>query len=112
LKDKEQLGSRLKRRAKSIACGYDIITDEGLLYRGAIESSSDDLISLRKRLMRRYDIPKYLIGTDREQRRLLIASWILIEIADDVHSKYHELILSLVEEYPTCDLLKTDVRYI
>lgn len=36
LKDKIQMQNRFKRRAKNIKTKYDIITDEGLLYRGII----------------------------------------------------------------------------
>ena len=105
LKDKVQLANRIKRRAKNIAKPYDIITEEGLLYRGAIYSAKN-LEGLRKKLIKDYKIPSHLIGKDKKRKRLLIAPGVIDKIKDK------KLRLALVEEYPTYDCFNISTEFL
>ncbi|MDD5111876.1 MAG: radical SAM protein [Candidatus Altiarchaeota archaeon] len=133
LKDKVQLGNRLKRRAKNAAKEYDITTKEGLFVRGAIylpellpsfkyQKTLDSLTSKQsfgylKRLMaakamlkRKYNLPTELIGIDRQRFRLLTGAWIVEELAPSL--KESGLKPAVVEEYPTWDALCVDLRFL
>jgi len=105
LKDRVQLANRIKRRAKNIAKPYDILTEEGLLYRGAVYSTKN-LEKLRKKLIKKYKIPSKLIERDEKRKRLLIAPWVLGNIKDE------QLKLALVEEYPTYDCLNISTEFL
>ena len=81
LKDKVQLGERIKRRAKNAKKEYDLVDEEGMLIRGAIYGKN--LNVLRKELMREFDIPSNLIEVDKDKKRLLLAAWIADELKKD-----------------------------
>ena len=114
LKDKVQLGNRLKLRAKNVAKKYDVITPDGTLFRGIIcldgmkpamkiskkinrTKKIKELQKLRKELMDEYEIPAILIEVDKERLQLLTASWIIDEL--DLPNS------ALIEEFPTEDRL-------
>ena len=100
-KDSVQLRRRIMRRAKSIARPGDLITGEGTLLKGTIETGR---ITEAERLLRdQYDVPKKLIFHDRQKRRLEVAPWVLEEISSELpYDSY------LVEEYPTADRLEVE----
>jgi len=130
LKDGVQLRNRLKRRAKNAAKESDIITEDGLLIRGAIylpESlPSFDYHRMLERMpnakktrmaktlrlaalkiRRKFNIPSTLIAVERERLRILTGAWIVEEIAGEL--KDMGLRPAVVEEYPTWDALITDL---
>jgi len=131
LKDKVQLGNRLKRRARNAAKDFDITTKEGLLVRGAVylpdlypsfsynrkiqNLNASQKVNYLRRLTRiasilakEYKIPESLLAIDRQRIRLLTGAWILEEIASDL--KQQGLKPAIVEEYPTWDALCVDLR--
>lgn len=133
LKDRVQLGNRLKRRAKNASMEYDITTKEGLFIRGAVylpdlypsfnyqkkiqNLSIEQKNSYLKRLGRTasmmkkdYNIPEKLISIDHHRLRILTGAWILEEIAENL--KEDGLKPSIVEEYPTWDALCVDLRFL
>jgi len=104
LKDRVQLGERIKRRAKNIAKPYDLIDKEGILIRGAIYGNN--LINLRKKLMKEFEIPADLIEIDKNKQRLLTGAWIIEELKDKLKNK--GLKIAIVKEYPTWDRLEIE----
>jgi len=131
LKDAVQLRNRIKLRAGNVAKEYDIITDEGLLVRGAIYlpelSPSFDYAgkirrigkSARKRILAalerkkaelygRFGVPKSLMEIDERKLRILSGAWIAEELAKEIKSI--GLAPAVVEEYPTWDGLCVDLR--
>ena len=95
-------------RAKNVKKDYDIITNEGMLFRGVIFCKKPKKIM--KDLMKEYDIPKNLIEFDKKNDRLLTATWILDELKKDLKKK--GLNIALTEEYPTYDQLEVMVDYL
>jgi hypothetical protein len=108
LKDKVQLGERIKKRAKNIAKKYDLVDEEGILIRGAIYCRNP--VKVRKELMKEFDIPAELIEIDNKRGRLLTGAWIIDEIKEEL--KARRLKIAIVEEYPTWDRLQLTVNYI
>ena len=131
LKDGVQLRNRLKRRAKNVAKEYDIITNEGLLIRGAVylpktlpsfdyrnrvdNMRAKDKVAHRKRLQevlsrmrREYRLPAKLAEVDGERLRILTGAWVVEELADEL--KNLGLKPTVIEEYPTWDRLIIDLR--
>lgn len=100
-KDSVQLRKRIMRRAENVALPLDIITDEGTLYKGVIES--EDLEEVLMVLNQGFDVPPELMRIDLEKRRVEVAAWVLEEIANEL-----ELPAFLVEEYPTADRLEVE----
>jgi hypothetical protein len=104
-KDSIQLKNRIKRRAKSIARPYDVITEDGTILRGAIYTKKS-LKETEKFIRTTYNIPKMLIEIDEEKRRINIAAWVLQEIAENL--KRQGFKCYMVEEYPTADRLEVE----
>ncbi len=100
-KDAVQLKNRIMRRAKNVAGDWEIITEEGTLYKGIIEAP--ELEKLRDKIVESYDIPNELLNLDYEKSRLEIAPWVL----EEIHGKI-EYPCYLVEEYPTADRLEVE----
>lgn len=100
-KDGVQLKNRITRRAHNVAGDWEMITNEGTLYKGVIEGQ--DLEELKVELKKLFDVPDKLLNLDYEKSRLEIAPWVLVEIASDI-----ELPCFLVEEYPTADRLEVE----
>lgn len=103
LKDKIQLSKRIKLRSKSVAKPYDIISDEGMLFRGEI-CSDKNLNAVSNKLKKEFSIPDDLIEVDKKNSRILIAPWIANELKGKL--KKLNLKVALVEEYPTWDDLE------
>lgn len=98
-KDGVQLRNRLKRRAKNVARAYDVMTGDGTIVRGIVES--DDPVALAEDLAGRFDIPEGLIGV--RHGRVEVAPWVLQEIAGEIAEPAF-----IVEEYPTEDRLEVE----
>jgi pyruvate formate-lyase activating enzyme-like uncharacterized protein len=100
-KDKVQLRNRIMRRARSIAEPMDIITSEGMLLKGVIESH--DFTTVVRTLTEDLQVPEGLIRIDLKMNRVEVASWVLQDIAKRLPWKCY-----LVEEYPTADRLEVE----
>jgi pyruvate formate-lyase activating enzyme-like uncharacterized protein len=109
LKDKVQLSKRIKLRSKKAAKPYDIVSDEGMLFRGAIYLSGN-LDNAVKKLKKEFGIPDELIEIDKRNKRILTASWIVSEIKRELKKKGLEI--ALVEEYPTWDMLEVSKTWL
>lgn len=106
LKDKIQMGNRIKKRARKARKEYDLITKEGMLIRGVIYGKN--LSKLRKELMKEFKIPASLIEV--EDGRILTGAWITNELQKELKKK--KLKISIVEEYPTWDKFPISETYI
>ncbi|GIU70207.1 MAG: hypothetical protein KatS3mg002_1443 [Candidatus Woesearchaeota archaeon] len=123
LKDKVQLGERLKKRAVNTSKKFDIITYDGTLLRGAIylekpgfnykknlESVKNKdlilkrLISIREQMIKDYSIPKSLIEVDPHKLRIITNIGIVNMLVKDL--KLKKLIPAIVEQYPTYDQME------
>jgi len=133
LKDKFQIGNRLKRRAKNTKKSYDYVTEEGLLIRGAIyleelkptfkftkkistltPQRKKQLIQLLKRekkqLQKEFEIPNELLFIDEKKLRILTSTQIVEELKTEIKRK--KLIPTIVEEYPTWDQLTVELQFL
>jgi len=106
LKDKVQLANRIKRRAKNVKKPYDVITNEGLLQRGAIYTKTPK--KLRKQLIKEFKIPAKLI--EAENKRILTGDWIVTKLRKELKKK--KLKIAIVEEYPTWDCLNITTEFL
>ncbi|MBN2881520.1 radical SAM protein [Candidatus Woesearchaeota archaeon] len=123
VKDKEQLSSRIKRRAKNAHKDYDYVTEEGMLIRGAIYpilipefnykqkieklmtiKNKNKLVKIKEELEKKFEIPNNLIDIDYSRLRILIAPWIL----EEINIKYKA---AIVTEYPTQDQTPIELEY-
>ncbi|MCK4444417.1 MAG: radical SAM protein [Thermoplasmata archaeon] len=100
-KDGVQLKNRIMRRAKNVAGDWEMITPEGTLLKGVVETP--DLEDLKRDLMKMFDVPEELLNMDYEKSRVEVAPWVLQEIYNDI-----EFPCFLVEEYPTADRLEVE----
>ncbi|MBU0763159.1 MAG: radical SAM protein [Candidatus Altiarchaeota archaeon] len=127
LKDGVQLKNRLRKRAKNVAKDYDVVTEEGLLIRGAVylkgwlpsygykRRMKKQSISSRKRTMelayllgKKYAIPDNLVEADLTRGRVLTGAWVVENLSGEL--KKEGYLPAVVEEYPTWDSLITDLR--
>lgn len=99
-KDQVQLRERLKRRAKRTARPMDLITSEGMVLLGVIET--DDLEGA-VRSLEEQEVPPELFYLDEKRKRLEVASWVLENLASVLPFRCY-----LVEEYPTADRLEVE----
>jgi len=107
-KDSVQLKNRLLRTAKNVAKDYEIVTGEGLLFKGIIEAKNKNMKAfenLRKLLIQRYKIPKSLIAVDNEKQRIETS----VDVAKFLAKNHRAsgVKYSMIEEYPTADRLET-----
>lgn len=100
-KDGVQLRRRITRRGRNVRRPHEILTEDGTLLKGVIET--DSIAATAAWLMREYDIPGRLVWCDGQKDRLEIAPWVLEDIAGEV--PYDSFI---VEEYPTADRLEVE----
>lgn len=102
-KDRVQLGNRLLLRAQNIALPFDIVDEEGMITRGVITPKHDACVKLcdvAKDLQEQFDIPQQYMLV--EEKRILIASWIVQEIWSKFDNKESFEAL-IVTHYPTAD---------
>jgi hypothetical protein len=100
-KDQVQLRERLKRRAKRVARPLDLVTGEGMILLGLVETG--DLREAARVLREVHGVPPELIWLDVARGRLEVAPWVLEELAHSLPFKCF-----LVEEYPTADRLEVE----
>jgi len=100
-KDSIQLRRRIMRRARRTALPSDMVTDDGTLLKGVIETSEiDEVMAV---LGDEFNVPSTLMRRDDEKHRVEIAPWILQRISAEL--PYDSFI---VEEYPTADRLEVE----
>jgi hypothetical protein len=100
-KDSVQLRERMKRMAGVVKWSGDVVTGDGTLIRGVIETS--ELERSLSELKRKFNIPGKFIRADQQRNRIEIAPWIAEEIAPEIGTDAF-----IVEEYPTAE--KTEVE--
>ncbi|MFP4142499.1 MAG: radical SAM protein [Thermoplasmata archaeon] len=100
-KDGVQLTNRMKRRAENVARPSDIVTEEGTLIRGIIES--EDAESLSEELRERYDLSDEFIWYDEENDRVVCP----LEVLEEIFPSLDEECFG-VEVYPTSDGLEVE----
>ncbi|MFH1505626.1 MAG: radical SAM protein [archaeon] len=130
LKDKVQLAKRIKRRAKNVAKDFDIITSDGMLFRGAIynrivpgfdyenkikkakdkQKTINKLNKAVKTLRGKHKIPAELFYVDKERLRILTSARISQELSLDI--KKLKLKPSFITEYPTHDSLIIELDFL
>ncbi|MBN1385933.1 radical SAM protein [Candidatus Woesearchaeota archaeon] len=117
LKDKVQMTERIKRRAKNAKRRFDVMLEDGILYRGAFYPGSIksrfhaiDLPKLRKAMVhikKRYEIPNGMIELDQKRARILTSPLFIKELGENKEElgkiKKLGLIPALIKEYPTED---------
>ena len=110
-KDLIQLPNRLYRIAKKVRLLSDVIvpdgSDRGLLIRGVIQSSTNELSYIRHILISKLQIPEELVHLDQEKKRILTNAALLEEMKGEIQMLFPDIILGIVEEYPTHDNLQT-----
>ena len=99
-KDRVQLRNRILRRARNVARAFDVVTSEGMLVKGVIES--DDVRAVTG-MLENLGVPSKMFMYDKEKGRMEIAPWILAEIAEELPWNAYQ-----VEEYPTADRLEVE----
>ncbi len=99
-KDQVQLRERLKRRAKRMARPMDLITSEGMVLLGVIETED---LEAAVRALEEQEVPPELYQLDERRKRLEVAIWVLEDLADVLPFRCY-----LVEEYPTADRLEVE----
>jgi pyruvate formate-lyase activating enzyme-like uncharacterized protein len=110
-KDRQQLTNRIKRRANNTIQPHHVLTDDGTFLIGIIEptykGSMGDLVDVKNRMKKQYEIPDNLIVLNQKLNRLEIAPWVLAELIDeltlDIRSRSF-----IIEEYPTADRLEVE----
>lgn len=100
-KDGVQLRRRILRRGRRVRRPLDILTEDGTLIMGIIETTRP--ASIVHGLKKKYEIPEDLLTINRKKGRVEIASWVLNEIAPELHEDAF-----IIEEYPTADRLEVE----
>lgn len=100
-KDGVQLRRRIMRRGRNIRRPHEILTDDGTLLKGVVETDRPE--EVMRMLTDEHGVPGRLMAVDREMRRLEVAPWVLEELSPEL-----ELDSYLVEEYPTADRLEVE----
>jgi len=100
-KDGVQLRRRIMRRAKNVRKPHEILTKDGTLLKGVIET--ENVAATAAWIMKKFEVPGRLIWSDRQKNRLEIAPWILEKISRKIG-----LPSFIVEEYPTADRLEVE----
>ncbi len=100
-KDGIQLRRRITRRAKNVMRPHEVLTDDGTLLKGVIET--DNVAATAAWILKEFGVPGRLIWSDRQKNRLEIAPWVLEKISRKI-----DLPSFIVEEYPTADRLEVE----
>ncbi|MBD3313210.1 radical SAM protein [Candidatus Woesearchaeota archaeon] len=127
LKDRVQLASRIKLRAKNVKKPFDEMTKEGMLirtaaylpelmpgfgYRKKLEEVKKERFvkqfeTIKKYLMKKYNIPAKMISIDKNKPRILTSKKFGQKI-----KKEDDLKVAVVKEYPTWDQTEIDVKFL
>jgi pyruvate formate-lyase activating enzyme-like uncharacterized protein len=121
LKDRVQLRKRILKRAENAAKKYDIITEEGMLIRGAvylmkpsfgymrkIEKKRKILIPKLKRIMESLNLKNAEL--DQRKCRILMHPEDIEKLSEALKKK--GLVPAIVEEYPTWDALEVEIEFL
>lgn len=110
-KDSIQLPNRLFRIANKVQLPSDVVIsegpDKGLLLRGIIKSPSKDLDLIRHILVTKIQIPEDLLHIDQERDQILTNAALLDEMKERIRKIFPDIVLGIIEEYPTYDRLQT-----
>ncbi len=115
LKDSMQLKNRLKRRAENIKQSYDIVTEDGILVRGAVfgntgkekPSSLISEISGKLKLSTRLFKPAPL-----KARKKGIILYFPAEHSAAIKKAFPGLKIAIVEDYPTWDCMNVETTFL
>jgi hypothetical protein len=103
-KDGVQLKNRIKRRAKNITKDFEIITEEGTILKGIIESSDIKLNEIVHLLKEKFNIgtSKFFVNTNRVE--------IEIKTLKKISKQLNKLGIDsyIIEVYPTADGLEVE----
>ncbi|MBN2251112.1 MAG: radical SAM protein [Candidatus Altiarchaeota archaeon] len=133
LKDKVQLGKRIKKRSRKAATKLDIVTEEGLLIRGVIylketapgfsyrkklasldvkerERLTAKLKSLKDDLVNKFGLSEDEMMVDEHKLRLIASRETVTRFKKELNAE--GLIPAIVEEYPTRDALEVDIEFL
>src|SRR3989338_2948666 len=130
LKDRVQLGNRLKREAKNMKKPFDRIDEDGLLVRGALylpylvpgfgyreklqkcdkNSYIEQLITIAQRLKGEFGLKDEEFYIDGEKPRILLSEKKIRPLSKRL--KENGLIPAVVKEYPTADQLEIEVEFV
>ena len=102
-KDGIQLRRRIMRRAKNVKRPHELLTKDGTLLIGVIET--DKIAATAAWIMNRFDVPGNCIWSNCGRDRLEVAPWVLEEIFEEIEDPAF-----IVEEYPTADRLEVERR--
>ena len=102
LKDGVQLANRIKKRARNVKEDFDIVTDEGMLIRGAVYA--EDLEKAKQ------EIGLKEVKIDKRKHRLLMSKKNVKKFAKQIKKFGYKP--AIVEEYPTWDALEIEVTFI
>ena len=105
-KDGIQLRNRIKRRAKSIAKKYEIITEEGTILRGIVVPLNKTLEQLQAILIEEFSIVEKYLFVNKEKNRIEMPLWILEKLSVELNRQGSQCFM--VEEYPTADQLEVE----
>lgn len=100
-KDGVQLRRRIMRRAKNVRRPHEVLTKDGTLVKGVIETEL--IAATAAYIIDRFGVPGSLLWSDNRKKRLEVAPWVLEEIAPEL-----DLPSYIVEEYPTADRLEVE----
>jgi pyruvate formate-lyase activating enzyme-like uncharacterized protein len=126
LKDRVQLANRIKRRAENVKQEFDVVTDDGMLVRGALylpelapgfgyhdklsrlgdgqkRKILNKLKAIRERVLKDEELPGRLVLIDEHKLRLITSAWLAKIIKAD------NVVKAVVTEYPTFDALEIEV---
>jgi pyruvate formate-lyase activating enzyme-like uncharacterized protein len=105
-KDGIQLKNRITRRAHHVAQPYEVITEEGTLLKGIVESKDLTPTQLLVYLQKTYHIAPEKIHLNEEKKRVEM-DVLLLDVIARKETTYH-LSCYLIEEYPTADRLEVE----
>lgn len=127
LKDKVQLGNRIKLRAKNVKKDFDIVTDEGLLVRGVIYTKGFEpdvgysrkiksklnkknithIINSAKKIRKDFKIKESMLVADEKKLRILTSVKNAKRLSKKIKNK-----CAVVTEYPTEDSFDVEIDFL
>jgi len=105
-KDATQLRNRIKRRARSVAKDFEVITNEGTILKGVIYVKNMSLNDLYDLLKEEFNIEDSKLFVNKEKKRIELNILFLQKIA--INLKKKDIKCFIVEEYPTADSLEVE----